>query len=337
MVRRGWLGSSRMIGNFGRNTGMGGTEGGGRNRDSGWRRGLLRSFMTVLLSMAMLLGTWTGALAATDEAQATAASAPTHEQVHNAKKSLQASLACTEPLSDWIALALARGGAPAPNRYAAQLARIAPDSFRLVTDYARVALAVSAHGWDARKAGPNQIDLLGKIAKFEDLTKQGPNGPAYALMALDAGDYKAKPGDRWTRESLIRWLLDHRGEGGGWSLAAGKSEVDLTGIVLTALAPYKDRENVGAAIEGALDWLSSVQNEQGGFGGVGSAESSESSAQVVIALTALDIDPGLDARFVKNGKSVLARLLEFRQADGSFAHLPGGKSDGLASMFGSPT
>jgi len=312
---------------------FGGLRGFGFGGIGAWRKGM-RGLMAGLLAIAMMLGAWGGTAAAEAEgAGAGAANALTRVQIHEAMGALQASLAKAEPMSDWVALALARGGKPAPNRYVSQLASVAPDNFRLVTDYARVALAVSAYGWDARKVGPSRVDLLGKIAGFADLTKQGPNGPAYALMALDAGDYAGSADDRWTRDSLIAWLLDHRGEGGGWSLAAGKSEVDLTGIVLTALAPYKDRADVKAAVDGALNWLSGAQNEQGGFGSVGAKESSESSAQVVIALTALDIDPARDARFIKNGKSVLARLMEYRLADGSFAHLPGGKSDGLASMF----
>lgn len=321
MVRRERLGKQR---------GMPGVARGG----SGSRA--LRGWAAGLLALAMLLSAWSGAMAAEaggDAAETTVSAAPTRQQIQEAVGALQASLAKAEPMSDWVALALARGGKPAPNRYAAQLARIAPESYRLATDYARVALAVSAHGWDARQAGPAKTDLLAEIAHLEHLTRQGPNGAAYALMALDAGDYTGEAGDLWTRDSLIKWLLANRGEGGGWSLAAGKSEVDLTGIVLTALAPHRERADVKAAIDGALDWLSSVQNEHGGFGSVGIRESSESAAQVIIALTALDIDPALDARFVKNGKSVLARFMEYRQADGGFAHLPDGRSDGLASLF----
>lgn len=323
MVRRGWLGKRRGIPGVAR---------------GGSGSGALRAWATGLLAIAMLLSAWTGAMAAEAGGGASAAEAevhaePTREQIKEAMGALQASLAKTEPMSDWVALALARGGKPAPNRYAAQLARIAPDGYRLVTDYARVALAVSAHGWDARAAGPEKTDLLAKIAGFADLTKQGPNGAAYALMALDAGDYAGAPGDRWTRDSLIAWLLANRGEGGGWSLAAGKSEVDLTSIVLTALAPHRDRADVKSAIDGALEWLSAMQNEHGGFGSIGAKESSESAAQIIIALTALDLDPAQDARFIKNGHSLLARFMEYRRADGGFAHLPDGKSDGIASMF----
>lgn len=292
----------------------------------------LRGVVASLLALAMVLGTWTTALAAEGEPQQqSAAAGPTRAEIKEAIGALQASQAKTEPVSEWVAFALARGGKPIQDRYLAQVNKsVTPDAFRLVTDYARVALAINANGWDVRKAGPSQIDLLAKIANFDKMTSQGPNAPAFALMALDAGGYEA-PGakDRWTRDSLIKWLVENRNADGGWSLA-GKSEPDVTGIVLTALANYKDREDVKPVVEQGLAWLSAAQLPSGGFGG---PESSESAVQAVIALTALDIDPSSDSRFVKSGKSVLARLLEFRLADGSFAHVPGGKSDGLSSLY----
>lgn len=297
---------------------------------SKWAGGLL----ALLLAMTTVLGAWSGEASAADAPEPVRESGTSRAEIDEALEALQALQGKTEPLSDWVALALARGSKPATSRFASVVEKTAMlENFRRVTDYARMALAVNSHGWDARKVGPGEIDLLGQIANSDNMTAQGPNGPAYALMALDAGGYTAGDGDRWTRGTLIRWLLDRRGEGGGWSLAAGKSEVDVTGIVLTALAPYQDRADVKAAIDGALGWLSSVQNEHGGFGSYGMPETSESAVQVILALTALGIDPASDERFMKNGKSVLARLMEYRQSDGSFAHLPGGRSDGLATMF----
>lgn len=301
----------------------------------GGRSGRLTGgLMAVVLAVTMVLGAWPGQAYAAEASQMTGGNGPERAEIDDALQALQASLARQEPLGDWVALALARGGKPEMSRYAAVVEQTAvPENFRRVTDYARMALAVNAHGWDARRVGPHEIDLLGQIANSDNMTAQGPNGPAYALMALDAGGYVAGPQDRWTRGALIRWLLDQRGEGGGWSLVAGKSEVDITAIVLTALAPYRDMADVKAAIDGALTWLSSVQTATGGFGGNGMPETSENAVQVIIALTALGIDPANDERFVKNGNSVLARLMSFRQPDGSFAHLPGGRSDGLATMY----
>jgi len=307
---------------------------GGKMALRSMRRRIMGGLAALLLGITAMLGGWTQQASAAQEVQQPRASGPSPAEIDDVLQSLQALHARAETLSDWVALALARGGKPATSRYAAVIEQTAvPENFRRVTDYARMALAVSAHGWDARKVGPGKIDLLAQIARSENMTAQGPNGPAYALLALDAGGYASGPQDRWTRSALIRWLLDQRGEAGGWSLAAGQSEVDVTGIVLTALAPYQDLPDVRAAIDGALAWLSSVQNEHGGFGSYGMPETSESAVQVIIALTALGIDPASDERFIKNGRSVLERLLSFRQPDGSFAHVPGGKPDALATMY----
>ncbi|WP_219643000.1 S-layer homology domain-containing protein [Cohnella sp. CFH 77786] len=305
---------------------------GKRSIAGGWIRGV----MAGLLALAMVLGTWTSALAADGDSQpgaegAAAAGGPSRAQLDEALGALQTSLGRTAPLSDWVALGLARGGKPVGAPYLAQAGKnVADGKLRLVTDYARTALAVNANGGDVRRFGPGKSDLLAEIANYENMTAQGPNAPAYALLALDAGDYEPVVKDRWSRDSLLKWLVDNRNADGGWSLAPGKSDVDVTGIVLLALAPYQDREDVRAATEAALGWLSGVQRDNGGFG---NPESSESSVQVLIALTSLGIDPVQDARFVKNGKSALSRLMEFRLGDGSFAHVPGGKSDGMSSLY----
>ncbi len=322
-------------------------------KESGKLRGWLRGGLALAIALQLTVGAWAGiaqaegaTTTATDGAITTAAdgtttaededksavAAPTREQVGKAVADRQAILGKSEPVSDWVAFGLARSGKPAANRYL-PLANAAADngSLRLVTDYARVALAVNASGGDARKVGAGKVDLLSKIANFDKMTAQGPNAPAYALLALDAASYVPGAKDRWTRDDLVKWLVDHRNTDGGWSLVAGNSDVDVTAIVLTALAGYKDRAEVTAVIDEALKWLSGAQLETAGFGKP--SEASESSVQVLIALTELGVDPTADTRFIKNGKSTLARLLEFRQADGQFSHLASGKADGMATFY----
>ena len=91
----------------------------------------------------------------------------------------------------------------------------------------------------------------------------------------------------------------------------------MTAMALTALAPYRERREVAEAIEGALQCLSEMQLENGCFASWGS-ENSESCAQVIVALTALGIDPQKDARFLKNGRSVLDALCDFVLDDGFY-------------------
>lgn len=291
----------------------------------------MRVWLSAVLALAVVLQGALGAFAGSAHAEEAAAT-PTKAHVAQALGQLQKLLGQSEPASDWVAFGMARSGMPIADRYMKVAEKsVADGSLRLVTDYARVALAVNASGGDATSIGAGQSNLLAKIANFEKMTAQGPNAPAYALITFDAAGYEPGQNATWTRDKLIKWLVDNRSAEGGWSLAPGKSDVDVTGIVLTALAPYQDRAEVKAAIDAALAWLSAAQLPTGGFGKP--AESSESSVQVIVALTSLGIDPVNDARFVKNGVSPLARLLEFRLADGRFAHSPGGNADAMATFY----
>ncbi|WP_256760379.1 S-layer homology domain-containing protein [Cohnella sp. WQ 127256] len=299
-------------------------------------KGWLRVGLALALVLQLGLGTWTGNVQAAEATAVDSGSKPnaattSKKQVSDAVSSLQAALSKSEPMSDWVAFGLARSGQSVGIKYLPLAVKsVENGSLSKVTDYARVALAVNANGGDVRKVGAGKVDLLSKIVNFEKITAQGVNAPAYALLALDAGGYVPGTNDRWTRDDLIKWLVDQRNTDGGWSLAKGKSDVDVTAIVLTALAGYKDRKEVSASIDEALVWLSGVQRATAGFGSP--VESSESSAQVLIALTSLGIDPINDSRFIKNEKSTVAALLEYRQPDGQFSHLASGKADGMATF-----
>ena len=108
----------------------------------------------------------------------------------------------------------------------------------------------------------------------------------------------------------------------------------MTAMAIQALAPYyKTNETVKAAVDKALDVLSGLQLGDGGFGSWGTVNS-ESCAQVIVALTALGLDPTCDSRFVKNGKTPLDALAGFYVNGGGFQHTAGGDLDGMATEQG---
>ena len=76
-----------------------------------------------------------------------------------------------------------------------------------------------------------------------------------------------------------------------------------------------------------------AQLNDGGFGSWGTVNS-ESCAQVIVALTALGIDPTADSRFVKNGLTVLDALAGFYVTGGGFRHTAGGERNGMATEQG---
>ncbi len=107
---------------------------------------------------------------------------------------------------------------------------------------------------------------------------------------------------------------------GGWALSGTKSDPDMTAMAIQALAPYYEKNSgVKTAVEKALQTLSNMQDENGGFASFGT-ENLESAAQTVIALSTLNVELLSDEAFVKNGKSVLDYLLSYQLSDGAFKH-----------------
>lgn len=189
-----------------------------------------------------------------------------------------------------------------------------------VTDNERIILALTAIGKDpANVGGKNLLTALQDkdIMKVTDTSNTDINGLVMGLLALNSRNYTSDTS--W----LVQAVLAQQNKDGSWSASADTKpvgDVDMTAMVLQALAPYhKDsgNETVNTAVEKALNWLSGKYRS--GY------DSSESCAQVVIALSALNLDANTDARFTKTmeGKtlSVLGNLLQYRVVEnGGFKH-----------------
>lgn len=189
-----------------------------------------------------------------------------------------------------------------------------------VTDNERIILALTAIGKDPANVGDKNLltALQDKdIMKVTDTSKTDINGLVMGLLALNSRNYTSDTS--W----LVQAVLEQQNKDGSWSASADTKpvgDVDMTAMALQALAPYyKDggNETVNTAVEKALNWLSGKYRS--GY------DSSESCAQVVIALSALNLDANTDARFTKTmeGKalSVLGNLLQYRVVEnGGFKH-----------------
>ena len=201
------------------------------------------------------------------------------------------------------------------------------------TEYSRVILAVTAIGQDPTDVGG--FNMLQPLADFEQTVFQGINGPIFALLALDSGNYEipenAVGSTQATRDLYVDYIINAQLENGGWSLMGGEAEIDLTAMALQALANYQDRKDVAEAVEKGLAVLSERQNDQGGYQyNAAESVSSESVSQVIVALAELGIALD-DSRFVKNGNTLLDALMQFQQEDGGFSHLMEGETDLLAT------
>lgn len=199
------------------------------------------------------------------------------------------------------------------------------------TEYSRVILAWTAIGRDASDVGG--FNLLVPLADFEQTVFQGLNGPIFALLALDSGNYEIPENKanstQATRDMYVDYIVNAENPEGGWSLTGGPAEIDITAMALQALAKYQDRQDVADAIERGLTVLSEQQNTSGGYAAYES-ESSESVSQVIVALAELGISMD-DDRFVKNGNTLKDALLRFQLEDGSFRHTLDGDDDLLAT------
>lgn len=177
-------------------------------------------------------------------------------------------------------------------------------------------------------------DLLAKLADTDDVTYQGMNGAVFALIALDSGKYDvptaAEGGNQTTRDGLVAYLLAQQLSDGGWALSGSSADPDMTAMVLQALAPYRAGDaSVQTAVGKALKVLSDMQQADGGYSSWGTLNS-ESCAQVLIALSTLGIDPTKDARFIKNGLTLLDALLAYAPENG-FRHTADGEVDAMAT------
>lgn len=200
---------------------------------------------------------------------------------------------------------------------------------RKYTENSRLIMALSAIGKDAHSVG--DWDIIAPLEDFDATVWQGINGPIFALIALDTQNYQTK--DTTIRQQYIDYILDKEIDGGGWAIYGTSPDPDITGMAIQALAPYKNDEKVAEAIERGINKLSSMQKDNGGYGSWGSVNS-ESIAQVIVACTALGIDPNTDPRFVKNGNSAVDALLEFYDkdsADFAFRHVMDGKGNAMAT------
>ena len=239
---------------------------------------------------------------------------------------------------EWMVIGLARSGRTVPAGYYDNVVKFvrenADKNERLdrnkVTENARVILALTAIGKDVTNVGGH--NLLKGLDNMAYVQTQGINGPIFTLIALDSHNYPTS-GDV-TREKLIQVILDAQLNDGGWNLSADNADPDMTAMAIQALAPYyKTNETVKAAVDKALEALSALQRNDGGFGSWGTVNS-ESCAQVIVALTALGIDPTADSRFVKNGLTVLDALASFYVTGGGFRHTAGGERNGMATEQG---
>lgn len=249
--------------------------------------------------------------------------------------------------SDWFAIGVSRLGKEANYLdYQALLSENVEKRYQTshllsvgkATEWHRIGLAYLASGGnptDLSFDGKKKINLINdgtyNRGETKPLAAQGTNGLIFGLILLDSMNYEIPEKAKDTRKDIITELLSAQNEDGGFPLAKETdSDVDITAMALTSLAPYynseeqfklKNNKSIQAkeAIERGLTYLSNSQNKEGGFESWGTPNP-ESATQVILALTALNINPQKDERFIKNNHNLIDFLLTFQMKDGGFVH-----------------
>lgn len=198
------------------------------------------------------------------------------------------------------------------------------------TEYARAALAAAALGEDAGNI--DGYDLLTPLTDLEQVTQQGINGAAFALLALDTAKNQNRVLET-AKAELRDWLLEQELPAGGFALEReenAQADIDVTAMAVQALAPYQEEEQTADVIERAVIVLAEAQKADGTYESWGET-SCETVAQVWIALSALEIDGQEDSRFVKADKGLFDILMTFSDGKGGFSHLRDGENDAMAT------
>ncbi|MGN0720609.1 MAG: DUF5018 domain-containing protein [Anaerovoracaceae bacterium] len=149
------------------------------------------------------------------------------------------------------------------------------------------------------------------------------NGPTFALIALDMGNYTIPADAKWTREVLLETLLNHVYLSDGFGL-------DMVTMMMQAMAPYQNDpvygERVKAKLEEGFEIVLSSFGSKNAYNnpfGVqwGGIYTSEGSAQVLCAISAMGIDAYSDVRLNDGTHSALSALLDYANyEDGYFHH-----------------
>ena len=272
--------------------------------------------------------------------------------VLNATLAMQAATV-TEPafgtnFGEWTVFGLARGGYYAnDSRYfadyydriveyvntkAAELNLSGALDKNKSTDNSRLIMALASIGKDATSVGNWDLVEAYSANGINWIKKQGMNGTIWTLIALDCGGYETS--DPTIRQQCVDAIVAAQHNDGGWSLVTAKtqpSNVDITGMTLTALYPYRDQPAVAEVCEEAFAWLSESQLDNGGFP-YGKGETSESCVWAIVACTTWGINPDTDPRFIKNGNSAIDNLLTYYLEDeAKFEHGRGAGANAMAT------
>lgn len=218
-----------------------------------------------------------------------------------------------------------------------------------MTNIDRKIMTLTARGFDCSNlakyndgkpyidAKGNEIDNLVQVL-YNYKGSYTINGPIFALIALDMGNYTIPADAYWTREKLLETILNHVYLSDGFGL-------DMVTMLMQSIGPYMNDPVYGARVTAKLEEGLKIVLESFGdknayknpygvqWGGV---YTSEGSAQIVCAMSAMGVDCHTDPRMSNSeGQSALTALLDYADyQNGYFAHTNTTPKNALATYEG---
>ncbi|MEG1501504.1 MAG: hypothetical protein RR396_06055, partial [Clostridiales bacterium] len=184
---------------------------------------ILQKSIVFLLVLTMIWSVSSMAMATTPQ-EVDAAIKDTAEYMYKTVKSPQVGSIGGE----WAVISLARSGYNIPDEYYQKYYKTVEDYVKACkgelhdkkyTEYSRLIVALTAIGKDpSNVAGYNLLTALGD---YDKTIWQGLNGPIWALISLDSGNYampqNPKAKKQATRDMYVQRILECQLPDGGWS------------------------------------------------------------------------------------------------------------------------
>jgi hypothetical protein len=178
--------------------------------------------------------------------------------------------------------------------------------------YGSIMLALVAMDQEPRDIwGRNLVVELTK-KQLEDGSFGTITDSVFASLSLEVleGEYN--------KEALINSIVLLQNEDGGFGYVPSQSDLDLTGMVLSALSNYMDNEVVIDMIDKVKVYLKAQQLETGGYPNLyAQGENSSTNAKVISGLVAIGEDIN-SSEWLNTGNSTVNALNAFRLNDGSY-------------------
>ncbi|ASN13431.1 LPXTG cell wall anchor domain-containing protein [Latilactobacillus sakei] len=244
-------------------------------------------------------------------------------------------LVASQDTEVWSALALISSGAQLTTVQKATFHQVFAEELTgmaghySATDLERLTIGIAAIGEDPTQF--NGVNLIAEIIK--KAATAGITGQVYGIIALSTQDYGSQANQ--TINQLIDLVLKQQNTAGGWAFFGSVSDLDITGMTMSALGMHRDQPKVQSALDRAVALLKTTGfvKTTGGFlipGGFSTEENSNSTAMAILGLAAAGVNPA--TTFVGDkGATPITNLIAYQKADGQFRWMMG-SDDGALSM-----